>query len=183
MLLEIVKYGSAVLREKAVPVPAVTPELVRLAESMLQTMYHAKGVGLAAQQVGRCESVCVIDVPASCEESEDVKAFNARVKMPLVMFNPVIISKDGSQEGKEGCLSFPNMGGRVVRADQVTCQYADVSGRMQIITVRGGARVPRAGRAARDRPLERRPVRGSHERGRQARACGQTQETCEEERR
>ena len=88
MLLEIVKYGSAVLREKAVPVPAVTPELVHLAESMLQTMYHAKGVGLAAQQVGRCESVCVIDVPASCEESEDVKAFNARVKMPLVMFNP-----------------------------------------------------------------------------------------------
>ena len=45
--------------------------------------------------------------------------------------------KDGAQEGKEGCLSFPNMGGRVVRADQVTCQYADVSGRMQIITVRG----------------------------------------------
>ena len=137
MLLEIVKYGSAVLREKAVPVPAVTPELVRLAESMLQTMYRAKGVGLAAQQVGRCESVCVIDVPADCEESEDVKAFNARVKMPLVMFNPVIISKDGSQEGKEGCLSFPDMGGRVVRAEQVTCQYADVSGRMQIITVRG----------------------------------------------
>ena len=117
MLLEIVKYGSAVLREKAVPVPAVTPELVRLAESMLQTMYRAKGVGLAAQQVGRCESVCVIDVPADCEESEEVKAFNARVKMPLVMFNPVIISKDGSQEGKG--------------------QYADVSGRMQIITVRG----------------------------------------------
>ena len=137
MLLEIVKYGSAVLREKAVPVPAVTPELVRLAESMLQTMYRAKGVGLAAQQVGRCESVCVIDVPADCEESEEVKAFNARVKMPLVMFNPVVISKDGTQEGKEGCLSFPDMGGRVVRADQVTCQYADVSGRMQIITVRG----------------------------------------------
>ena len=137
MVLEIVKYGSAVLREKAVPVPAVTPELVRLVENMLQTMYHAKGVGLAAQQVGRCESVCVIDVPADCEESEDVKAFNARVKMPLVMFNPVIISKEGSQEGKEGCLSFPDMGGRVVRADQVTCQYADASGRMQIITVRG----------------------------------------------
>ena len=79
MLLEIVKYGSAVLRETAVPVPAVTPELVRLAEDMLQTMYHAKGVGLAAQQIGRNESVCVIDVPADCEETAEVKAFNARV--------------------------------------------------------------------------------------------------------
>ena len=137
MLLEIVKYGSAVLRETSVPVRAVTPELVRLAEDMLQTMYHAKGVGLAAQQVGRLESVCVIDVPSDCEESEEVKAFNSRVKMPLVMFNPLIISKDGAQEGKEGCLSFPNLGGRVVRADQVTCQYADVSGRMQIITAKG----------------------------------------------
>ena len=137
MLLDIVKYGSAVLREKAVPVPAVTAELVHLAEDMLQTMYHAKGVGLAAQQVGRLESVCVIDVPANCEESEEVKAFNASVKMPLVMFNPVIISKSGEQDGKEGCLSFPNMGGHVVRADQVTCQYTDVSGRMQIVTVRG----------------------------------------------
>ena len=137
MLLDIVKYGSAVLRETSVPVPAVTPELVRLAEDMLQTMYHAKGVGLAAQQVGRNESVCVIDVPGDCEENDEVKAFNARVKMPLVMFNPVIISKDGTQEGKEGCLSFPNMGGRVVRAEQVTCQYTDVSGRMQIITAKG----------------------------------------------
>ena len=137
MNLEIVKYGSAVLREKAVPVPAVTPELVRLAENMLQTMYHAKGVGLAAQQVGRCESVCVIDVPADCEETEEVKAFNSRVKMPLVMFNPVIISKEGSQEGKEGCLSFPDMGGRVVRAEQVTCQYTDVKGMPQMVTARG----------------------------------------------
>ena len=137
MLLEIVKYGSAVLRETAVPVPAVTPELVRLAEDMLQTMYRAKGVGLAAQQVGRTESVCVIDVPSDCEENDEVKTFNARVKMPLVMFNPVIVSKEGSQEGKEGCLSFPNMGGQVVRADQVTCQYTDIAGRMQIATVRG----------------------------------------------
>ena len=137
MVLEIVKYGSAVLREKAVPVPAVTPELVRLAENMLQTMYRAKGVGLAAQQVGRCESVCVIDVPGDCEENDEVKAFNARVKMPLVMFNPVVIAKEGSQDGKEGCLSFPNMGGKVVRANQVTCQFTDAAGRMQIITVRG----------------------------------------------
>ena len=137
MLLDIVKYGSAVLRETSVPVPAVTPELVRLAEDMLQTMYHAKGVGLAAPQVGRNESVCVIDVPGDCEENDEVKAFNARVKMPLVMFNPVVIAKEGSQDGKEGCLSFPNMGAPLKRAAEVTVQYLDLNGMPQIATVRG----------------------------------------------
>ncbi len=137
MILDIVKYGSEVLRETATPVPSVTPTLVKLAEDMLETMYRAKGVGLAAQQVGRLESLCVIDVPADCEDNDATKAFNSAVKMPLVMFNPVVIAKDGTQDGKEGCLSFPNMGGRVIRANQVTCQYLDVSGQMQIITVRG----------------------------------------------
>ena len=137
MLLEIVKYGSGVLRETALPVAAVTPALVKTAEDMLETMYKAKGVGLAAQQVGRTEAMCVIDVPASCEDDEATKAFNSAVAMPLVMFNPVIVAKEGSQDGKEGCLSFPNMSAPLERAAQVTCQYTDLSGRPQIITARG----------------------------------------------
>ena len=67
MLLPITQYGSAVLRKPASRVPAVTPELRRLAVDMLETMYAAKGVGLAAQQVGRIESACVIDVPPECD--------------------------------------------------------------------------------------------------------------------
>ena len=137
MLLEIVKYGSKVLRETARPVPAVTPALVKVAEDMLETMYKAKGVGLAAQQVGRLEAMCVIDVPASCEDDEETKAYNAAVQMPLVMFNPVIVATEGSQDGREGCLSFPNMGAPVVRPAQVTCQYTDVSGMTQIASARG----------------------------------------------
>lgn len=137
MILDIVKYGDKVLRETAQPVPAVTPALVKLAEDMLETMYKAKGVGLAAQQVGRTESVCVIDVPASCEEDDETRDFNASVAMPLVMFNPVIVSTEGSQDGKEGCLSFPNMSAPVVRAAQVTCQYFDAKGAPQMITVKG----------------------------------------------
>ena len=137
MVLDVVKYGSKVLREAAVPVPSVTPALRNLAADMLETMYKAKGVGLAAQQVGRTESMCVIDVPASCEEDEETKAFNASVAMPLVMFNPVIVAKEGSQDGKEGCLSFPNMGANVVRAEQVTCQYTDIKGMPQMVTARG----------------------------------------------
>lgn len=138
MLLDIVKYGDKVLRETARPVPSVTPALVRTAEDMLETMYKAKGVGLAAQQVGRLESMCVIDVPASCEDDDETRDFNvAAVQMPLVMFNPVIVATEGSQDGKEGCLSFPNMSAPVVRAAQVTCQYLDPQGVPHIITVKG----------------------------------------------
>lgn len=136
-MLKITKYGEKVLREKAVPVPSVTPDLVKLAVDMIATMHKAKGVGLAAEQVGRTEALCVIDVPSDCEEDDETRAFNARVEMPLVMFNPQILSKDGVQEGREGCLSFPNMGAPLVRAAEVTAQYMDEKGRMQIITVRG----------------------------------------------
>ena len=110
---------------------------MKLAEDMVETMYKARGVGLAAEQVGRLESVCVIDVPASCEEDDETRAFNTSVTMPLVMFNPIVISTEGSQCGKEGCLSFPKLGGTVTRPGQVTCQYVDLRGMPQIITVKG----------------------------------------------
>lgn len=137
MTLEIVKYGNGILREKAVPVALVTDELRVLAAKMIDTMHEAKGVGLAAPQVGRHEAMCVIDIPAGCEDDEVDEDFNSRVEQPLVMLNPVIIAKSGKSNGKEGCLSFPNMSGEVVRASQVTCQYMDMAGRIQAITVRG----------------------------------------------
>ena len=137
MTLDIVKYGSGILREKARPVPVVTQELVRLAEDMIDTMHKARGVGLAAEQVGRTEAVCVIDVPESCEDDDATREFNAQVTMPLVMFNPVVVSSEGEQEGKEGCLSFPNMSAPLVRPAQVTCQYIDAAGMPQMATVRG----------------------------------------------
>ncbi len=137
MVLPIVKYGEKVLREKAVPVPMVTPELVRLAEDMVATMHKARGVGLAAEQVGRLEALCVIDVPGDCEEDDATREFNSRVEMPLVMFNPQILSLEGEQAGKEGCLSFPDMGAPLARAAEVTVQYLDAAGLPQIATVRG----------------------------------------------
>ena len=106
MLLKIFKYGEKVLREKSRDVKSVGPDDVRLAEAMVETMRHAKGVGLAAQQVGRLERVCVIDIPEGCEEPEDA-AFNAPVKMPLMMWNARIVDRQGSICEKEGCLSFP----------------------------------------------------------------------------
>ena len=99
-------------------------------------MHKAKGVGLAAQQVGHLEKMCVIDIPEGCDEAED-ELFNAPIGMPLVLFNPEILAVEGSQHDKEGCLSFPKIGGSVTRAAQVTCQYLDAENRPQIITARG----------------------------------------------
>lgn len=135
-MLKIYKYGEKVLREKATNIPVVTDELRALADEMLETMSRAKGVGLAAQQVGRLEKMCVIDIPEGCEEAEDA-LFNAPIAMPLKLFNPEIIASEGSQHDKEGCLSFPKIGGSVTRAAEVTCQYLDAENRPQIITARG----------------------------------------------
>ena len=138
MVLEVVKYGSDILREKARRVPLVTDELRALAADMIETMHAAKGVGLAAEQIGRTESLCVIDIPSGCEDDKAVEAFNAsQVSMPLVMFNPEVIATAGEQFGKEGCLSFPSVGGTVTRPAEVTFQYQDASGRPQMATAKG----------------------------------------------
>ena len=136
LVLRVCKYGEAVLRRKAEPVAVVTDALRRLADDMVETMHSARGVGLAAEQVGRTERMCVIDIPEGCDEPED-EAFNAPIPMPLKLFNPEIVAREGSQRDKEGCLSFPNVGGSLTRAAQVTCQYLDEENRPQVITARG----------------------------------------------
>lgn len=136
MPLRIYRYGEKVLRQKAEPVAVVTDALRRLADDMVETMHDAGGVGLAAQQVGRTERLCVIDISEGCDAGEDA-AFNAPIRMPLVMFNPQIVAREGSQRDKEGCLSFPGVGGSLVRAAQVTCQYMDAWNSPQAITARG----------------------------------------------
>ena len=136
MVLKVFKYGERVLREKAVPVAEVTDALRELADDMVETMHASRGVGLAAQQVGRLERLCVIDMPPDCDEDED-RVFNAPIAMPLKMFNPEIVSFDGAVCDKEGCLSFPGIGGEIVRAAQVVCRYVDERGAEQTITARG----------------------------------------------
>ena len=135
-MLKIYKYGEKVLREKAEPVAIVDDRLRALADEMLDTMHAARGVGLAAEQVGHLERMCVIDIPDGCEEKED-EAFNAPIAMPLKLWNPEILSQEGSQRDKEGCLSFPNVGGSLTRAAQVTVQYLDENNMPQIIAARG----------------------------------------------
>ena len=136
MKLKVHRYGAKILREKSVPVAVVDDSLRKLADDMVETMHAAGGVGLAAEQVGRRERMCVIDIPGGCDSAED-EAFNAPIPMPLKIFNPSIVAREGSQRDKEGCLSFPGVGGSITRAAQVVCQYLDERNQPQTITARG----------------------------------------------
>ena len=136
MIFPIVTFGNDRLRKKAAPVKAVTPEIKKLAADMLETMYHAEGVGLAAEQIGRDEAVCVIDVPAEAEKA-DCRETNAAIEMPLVMLNPEITAASGSQRNNEGCLSFPEINVMVTRPLEVTATFTNLGGVRQTITARG----------------------------------------------
>ncbi len=136
MILPVVTYGNEVLRQKAVTVAEITASVRQLVSDMLESMYAAKGVGLAAEQVGRTEAVCVIDVPREAEK-EACRAFNAAVDMPLILINPEIVASEGKQRNEEGCLSFPEIGAPITRADTVTVSYLDLEGRRQTATARG----------------------------------------------
>ena len=136
MVLKVCKYGEKILREKATPVVFIDDKQRKLANDMLETMHAAKGVGLAAEQVGRLERLCVIDIPEGCDDAE-TEAFNAPIAMPLKLWNPEILMQEGSIRDKEGCLSFPNVGGSLVRAAQVVCRYVDEENNPQTITARG----------------------------------------------
>ena len=140
--LAIQNYGAPVLREKAREVESVTPELRKLAKDMVFTMHRANGVGLAAQQVGRTEAVCVIDVPAEYDVEERGKGgarLNPDVEMPLVLFNPRIVaaSEDEVRSEDEGCLSFPGINGSVERPWRVKVAYLDVEGKEREVALQG----------------------------------------------
>ncbi len=127
MEYEILTYGNKLLRCKSTPVEEVTDEIRVLAQDMLKTMYASDGLGLAAEQVGRDEAICVIDIPPMRdEETGTPMRENPDVRMPLVLVNPRIIERDGEQVGSEGCLSFPGIFVSVKRAEAVTVEFLDM---------------------------------------------------------
>ena len=136
VIYPVVTFGHDVLRQKATPVPEVNEDVRQLVRDMLESMYAAKGLGLAAEQIGRTESVCVIDVPNEAEK-EECRGENAAIPMPLVLINPEIIAKEGRQRNEEGCLSFPEIGAPISRADRVTVSFTDLDGKRQTVSARG----------------------------------------------
>ena len=134
----VCKYGDSVLREKAGPIREVTPEIRQLARDMVETMHAERGVGLAAQQVGKPLSLCVIDVPAEYDVDDNGARVNPGIAMPLVLVNPDIVHYSAEkQSGEEGCLSFPGLSAPVERSMEVTVNHVDLSGRYQRLTARG----------------------------------------------
>ena len=111
-LRNIRKEGDPILNKKCKEVTEMTVRNRELIEDMIDTMYEANGVGLAAPQVGVLKRIVVIDV------SEDGDS-------PIVLINPVITEADGTQTGGEGCLSVPGKSGIVTRANHVKVQALD----------------------------------------------------------
>lgn len=106
-LRKIRTLGDPVLEKVAKPVPEINEKIKELAYDMLDTMYTANGVGLAAPQVGVLKRIAVIDV-------------SPEGNRPIVLINPEIIATSGSQTGEEGCLSVPGKAGTVTRPNEVT---------------------------------------------------------------
>jgi len=115
-LLEILHFPDPRLRKKATPITQVTDKTRQLADDMLETMYAAPGVGLAAVQINVQKRIVVIDT------SEDKSE-------PLVFINPEIIDKHGEREHEEGCLSVPEAYELVTRADTVRVKALDRDGK------------------------------------------------------
>jgi len=109
-----------VLRQVAEPVKAITPRIRRLVDGMFDVMYAAKGIGLAAPQVGHSVRVIILDIKEKgCP--------------PCALINPEIVLREGTQESEEGCLSCPGLTGRVQRAARVAVKYLDVQGNERVM--------------------------------------------------
>ena len=146
MILPIVIYGDPVLRVDCPPVTDITDETRTLAENMVETMYEADGVGLAAPQVGVALQLAVIDVSHAPELQSyfRVDGQEAVLKewMPLVFTNPEIEPGRARAESNEGCLSFPGLRYQIKRPAQITARLTLLDGR--VITVETDGLLARA---------------------------------------
>jgi peptide deformylase len=138
MSLPICTYGNPVLRQKAVEVTEVDAEIHELAKEMFETMYAERGVGLAAEQVGRTERMFIVDIPAESDVDDHGQRENPGIEMPLVFINPKITGhSEDIQVGPEGCLSFPEIFANVERWYEVDAAYTDLEGNPQTIHAKG----------------------------------------------
>lgn len=117
----IMKAGDKVLKEVAAPVAKIDKRIKHLLDDMVETMYGADGVGLAAPQVGVSLRVIVVDIGDGLIE----------------LINPVIIEQEGCEKGDEGCLSVPGLYGEVERFAKVTVEGLDRGGKKLRITGTG----------------------------------------------
>jgi peptide deformylase len=126
MLRPIVRYGADVLHQPAAPVEAMTPEIQKLIDDMIQTMYAAPGVGLAAPQVGVGVRIFVCDISVGRNAGE-----------LLTFINPSFVERDGMQLEEEGCLSAPGFNATVARPMRAVLKGLDRNGDEQTVEATG----------------------------------------------
>lgn len=132
MVRKILKYGEPVLEQPAEPVTEFdSAELRELIADMWETMYAAKGVGLAAPQIGLSKRISVIDISVGEDESKKI-----------VIINPEVTSLEGSQTGEEGCLSIPGFRDQVKRANKVIVRAQNERG--ETVAIEGQELLARA---------------------------------------
>lgn len=117
-ILNVLHFPHPNLREKAVPVEAIDAGIRTLVEDMQETMYAEGGIGLAATQVDVHKRIIIMDL----SETKD---------QPMVMINPEILQREGSEQTQEGCLSVPGFYETVERAEKIRCRYLDLQGESQ----------------------------------------------------
>lgn len=117
-VLEIITCLDPILRKKCQPVKNIGDKLVALSENMIETMYAAPGVGLAANQVGISSRLIVVDMGIHAEKHD-----------PIVIVNPVIVAMEDEILGEEGCLSIPEILAEVKRAKRIEVKGVDLNGK------------------------------------------------------
>ncbi len=133
MIREIVHYDAPVLRAKGKPVDKITPEIRKLVDDLFDTMRHARGVGLAAQQIGEAIQVAVIDVTGIKERPSKMwikgEPVDPEAHMPIVLINPELKPTKTKITSHEGCLSFPGLTLDIPRATRVSVKTRTLDGK------------------------------------------------------
>ncbi len=140
-LLEVLTYPNPILKRKSVKIEQVTPAIVKLAKDMLETMYEAPGVGLAAPQVGELVRMIVIDTRPTDDDgkpiTEGMTELEQKVSYPLILINPEVTKKEGKIKWEEGCLSVPGYVDGVERAKLIECRAWNEKGEEVVIKTDG----------------------------------------------
>jgi peptide deformylase len=144
--LQVRKYGDPILRQKGARIEKITPEIKKLVADMFDTMYEARGVGLAAQQIGHALQLTIVDVrgikdrPSTMEVAG--KPVDVEAHMPLVLINPELKPGADVFEGAEGCLSFPEIFADITRPAEVEVTAMDDKG--EKVSFRAGGLLAKA---------------------------------------
>ena len=133
MILRVTRYGEPVLRQAGAPVETFDVALEKLVADMIETMYAAEGIGLAAQQIGLARQICVVDLSLIDEEDLDYALDGRRTPidliMPMALINPVVTVLPGKLvAAEEGCLSFPAIRADIPRVEAIQVSFQDVKG-------------------------------------------------------